>query len=153
MIHGKWKGLFGHRQKCPPSLHPTLERAEGALPPVKDGGVGGGGLSVWRKDEKREGKGIFPPFPQLESLFTGYPVPDSLRWSILLEAVRAYCKLQTNLSGLFEIRWQDVWTWTCFCISSLTCEYSFFIAAREANFEWSKFLLDSEAEGNQINQN
>lgn len=44
MIHGKRKGLFGHRQKCPPSLHPTLERAEGALPPVKDGGVGGDSL-------------------------------------------------------------------------------------------------------------
>ena len=49
MIHGKRKGLFGHRQKCPPSLHPTLGRAEGALPPGKDGGGGwgwGGGLSV-----------------------------------------------------------------------------------------------------------
>ena len=46
MIHGKRKGLFGHRQKCPPSLHPTLERAEGALPPVKEGGGGGGGGRV-----------------------------------------------------------------------------------------------------------
>ena len=46
MIHGKRKGLFGHRQKCPPSLHPTLERAEGALPPVKDGGGGGGTLCL-----------------------------------------------------------------------------------------------------------
>ena len=70
MIHGKGKVYSGHRQKCPPSLHPTLKRAEGALPPVKEGG-GGGGVSVWRKGEKREGKGIFPPFPQLESLFTG----------------------------------------------------------------------------------
>ena len=71
MIHGKGKVYSGHRQKCPPSLHPTLKRAEGALPPVKEGGGGGGGVSVWRKGEKREGKGIFPPFPQLESLFTG----------------------------------------------------------------------------------
>ena len=61
MIHGKRKGLFGHRQKCPPSLHPTLERAEGALPPVKEGG---GGESLFEERVKSgKGKGFFHPFP------------------------------------------------------------------------------------------
>ena len=60
MIHGKRKGLFGHRQKCPPSLHPTLERSEGALPPVK----GGGGGSLFEERVKSgKGKGFFHPFP------------------------------------------------------------------------------------------
>lgn len=152
MIHGKRKGLFGHRQKCPPSLHPTLERAEGALPPVKEGG-GGESLCLkkgWKAGREKDFSTLSPIREPVHRL------TDSLRWSILLEAVHVYCKLQTNLSGLFEIRWQDVWTWTCFCIFSLTCEYSFpshLIAAREANLEWSKFLLHSEAETNQINQN
>ena len=157
MIHGKGKVYSGHRQKCPPSLHPTLERAEGALPPVKEGGGGGGGSLClkkgWKAGRKRDFSTLSPIREPVHRLTN---IPDSLRRSILLEAVRAYCKLQTNLSGLFEIRWQDVWTWTCFCIFSLTCEYNFpshLIAAREANFEWSKFLLDSETEGNQINRN
>ena len=62
MIHGKRKGLFGHRQNCPPSLHPTLERAEGALPPVKEGG--GGEESLFEERVKSgKGKGFFHPFP------------------------------------------------------------------------------------------
>ena len=56
MIHGKRKGLFGHRQKCPPSLHPTLERAEGALPPVKDGGGGRGGGTLCLKKGVKAGR-------------------------------------------------------------------------------------------------
>ena len=66
MIHGKRKGLFGHRQNCPPSLHPTLERAEGALPPGKEGGGGGGGgeESLFEERVKSgKGKGFFHPFP------------------------------------------------------------------------------------------
>ena len=60
MILGKRKGLFGHRQKCPPSLHPILEREEGALPPVKEGG----GESLFEERVKSgKGKGFFHPFP------------------------------------------------------------------------------------------
>ena len=64
MIHGKGKVYSGHRQKCPPSLHPTLERAEGALPPVKEGGGGGGGESLFEERVKSgKEKGFFHPFP------------------------------------------------------------------------------------------
>ena len=64
MIHGKGKVYSGHRQKCPPSLHPTLKRAEGALPPVKEGGGGGGGESLFEERVKSgKEKGFFHPFP------------------------------------------------------------------------------------------
>ena len=62
MIHGKGKVYSGHRQKCPPSLHPTLERAEGALPPVKEEGGGGESLFEERVKSGKE-KGFFHPFP------------------------------------------------------------------------------------------
>ena len=142
MIYGKRKGLFGLRQKCPSSLRPTPERAAKRLADRRGGVEPRDGWHFrpirpqqlnshqylaceqalclkkgWKKREERKGKGFFHPFPKQRAW-----VPDSLRSfltlgglarNILLEAVHVYRKLQTNLSGLFEIRRQDVWTWTC----------------------------------------